>query len=86
MEFASNKTTLPHPIPEKAGIPVVLIHPHTKRTITMKGPWESIAAGREKGHKTQKLEKTTKHISCRVRGNGWVVMGVAHHEESEGRP
>lgn len=29
MEFASNKTTLPHPIPEKAGIPVVLIHPHT---------------------------------------------------------
>ncbi|KAK8795197.1 hypothetical protein WA588_004046 [Blastocystis sp. NMH] len=31
----------------------------------MKGPWESIAAGREKGHKTQKLEKTTKHISCR---------------------
>ena len=52
----------------------------------MKGPWESIAAGREKGHKTQKLEMTAKHISNRVRGNAWVVMDVARLEESEGRP
>ena len=29
----------------------------TNSTITMKGPWESIAVGLEKGHKTQKLEK-----------------------------
>ena len=52
----------------------------------MKGPWESIAAGREKGHNTQKLEISAKHISCRVRGNGGVVMGVASLEESEGCP
>ena len=32
----------------------------------MKGPWESIAAGREKGFKTQKLEKPVRHIAVRV--------------------
>ncbi|KNB45403.1 50S ribosomal protein L36 [Blastocystis sp. subtype 4] len=32
----------------------------------MKGPWESIAAGREKGYKTQKLEKVSRHIHFRV--------------------
>ncbi|KAK8794199.1 hypothetical protein WA171_003324 [Blastocystis sp. BT1] len=31
----------------------------------MKGPWESIAAGREKGYKTQKLEKVSRHIHFR---------------------
>ncbi|KNB41168.1 60S ribosomal protein L36 [Blastocystis sp. subtype 4] len=31
----------------------------------MKGPWESIAAGREKGFKTQKLEKPVRHIAVR---------------------
>lgn len=34
--------------------------------ITMKGPWESIAVGLEKGHKTQKLEKVANHSSKRV--------------------
>ena len=32
----------------------------------MKGPWESIAAGMEKGHKTQKIEKVAPHRSMRV--------------------
>ena len=31
----------------------------------MKGPWESIAAGREKGFKTQKLEKPVRHMAVR---------------------
>ena len=31
----------------------------------MKGPWESIAAGMEKGHKTQKIEKVAPHRSMR---------------------
>ena len=35
-------------------------------TITMKGPWESIAAGMEKGHKTQKIEKVAPHRAMRV--------------------
>lgn len=34
---------------------------------TMKGPWDSIAAGREKGHKTQKLEAIPRHVAVRVR-------------------
>ena len=29
MDLDSNKTIVPHPIPEKVGITVVLIHPHT---------------------------------------------------------
>ena len=32
----------------------------------MKGPWESIACGREKGFKTQKLEKKVSHCQKRV--------------------
>ena len=32
----------------------------------MKGPWESIAAGREKGFKTEKLEKVENHATKRV--------------------
>ncbi|KAK8810873.1 RL36, ribosomal protein 36 60S large ribosomal subunit [Blastocystis sp. ATCC 50177/Nand II] len=32
----------------------------------MKGPWESIAIGLEKGHKTQKLEKVASHASKRT--------------------
>lgn len=52
----------------------------------MKGPWESIAVGLEKGHKTQKLEKVANHASKRV-GDGLaccLVVGLL--EESEGRP
>ena len=32
----------------------------------MKGPWESIACGREKGFKTQKLEKQERHSRKRA--------------------
>ena len=45
-----------------------------KRTITMKGPWESIAAGREKGFKTEKLEKVENHATKRVRSVGRMFM------------
>ena len=40
----------------------------------MKGPWESIAAGREKGFKTEKLEKVENHASKRVRVWGCNIM------------
>ena len=43
----------------------------------MKGPWESIAAGREKGFKTQKLEKPVRHIAVRVVWLGDDVMVLA---------
>lgn len=45
------------------------LHPEKQSpidTCTMKGPWESIATGLEKGHKTQKLEKAANHASKRV--------------------
>lgn len=42
----------------------------------MKGPWESIAAGREKGHKTQKLEVTPRHVAVRVR------QSVCSHQQT----
>lgn len=50
----------------------------------MKGPWESIAAGREKGFKTQKLEKTQRHIAQRVVCRGDDIMVLARFQESEG--
>lgn len=43
----------------------------------MKGPWESIATGMEKGHKTQKIEKVATHNSKRVVFECMVVNAVA---------
>lgn len=50
----------------------------------MKGPWESIAAGREKGFKTEKLEKVENHASKRVDGVGKVLTFLDGFQESEG--
>ena len=52
----------------------------------MKGPWESIAAGREKGFKTEKLEKVENHATKRVRSIGRMFMWVDGFQESEGCP
>ena len=59
---------------------------YRKATNTMKGPWESIACGREKGFNTQKLEKKVSHSQMRV-GSSWRRFNcAAHFEENEGRP
>ena len=50
----------------------------------MKGPWESIACGREKGFKTQKLEKKVSHCQKRVCSCWRQSNCVAHLEEIEG--
>ena len=55
-------------------------------TITMKGPWESIACGREKGFKTQKLEKQERHSRKRVSGQRNPIIVIGRYQESEGRP
>ena len=52
----------------------------------MKGPWESIAAGREKGFKTEKLEKVENHATKRVRNVERKLMRIDGFQESEGRP
>ena len=49
----------------------------------MKGPWESIACGREKGFQTQKLEKKVSHCQKRVCSCWRRFNYVAHLEEIE---
>ena len=52
----------------------------------MKGPWESIATGLEKGHKTQKIEKVANHCSKRVVFELMVYNSLARFQESEASP
>ena len=52
----------------------------------MKGPWESIAAGLEKGHKTQKIEKVANHCSKRVVSDFMVYNCLARFQESQASP
>lgn len=65
-----------YPLPNE-GVSLVPSITHKYSTITMKGPWESIATGMEKGHKTQKIEKVATHNSKRVVLDWMVVYVVA---------
>ena len=66
------------------GIPIGSSLSCTEKTITMKGPWESIACGREKGFKTQKLEKQERHSRKRVSGQRNPIIVIGRYQESEG--
>ena len=61
-----------------------LVVQNRKATNTMKGPWESIACGREKGFQTQKLDVKPSHCQQRVWSVWRGVNYVAHFEEIEG--